>query len=199
MTDPTDDNGQGEAFPTFIAFNGDKRLALGDLSGVAGRVKQVVDADPEASVLVFNATSSMRVELDLRGTLEDVLARVKPAPQPAESPAGPGRPRLGVVSREVTLLPRHWDWLNRQPGGASVALRKLVEEARRANSDRDRKREALESTYRFLQATSGDRPGFEEATRALFAGNLDRFAAMIDGWPHDIREHATNLAALALI
>jgi hypothetical protein len=97
----------------------------------------------------------------------------------------------------VTLLPRHWEWLSAQPGGASVALRKLVEEARRANLGRDRVRQAQDSAYRFMFAVAGDRPGFEEATRALFAGDPDRFEQCVDAWPDDIRAHAKQLASAA--
>jgi hypothetical protein len=109
-----------------------------------------------------------------------------------------GRPKLGVVAREVTLLPRHWTWLNAQPGGASVALRKLVEAARKGNGDGDRKRAGQEAAYRFIHAIAGDRAGFEDAARALFAGDLGGFEDAIADWPHDVREHATMLAARAL-
>ncbi len=107
--------------------------------------------------------------------------------QAGEAPRGPGRPRLGVVAREVTLLPRHWDWLNGQPGGASVALRKLVEEARRVNEGRDRLRRSQESAYRFMSAMAGNLPGFEEAARALFASDGVRFELLIRRWPKDVR------------
>jgi hypothetical protein len=110
---------------------------------------------------------------------------------------GAGRPKLGVVAREVTLLPRHWEWLNRQPGGASVTLRKLVEEARRSGADRDRVRNAQEVTYRFLLAIAGNLPGYEEAMRALFASRRERFEELLAAWPPDIREHALHLAAEA--
>ena len=110
---------------------------------------------------------------------------------------GPGRPRLGVVAREVTLLPRHWDWLNDQPGGASAALRRLVDQARKANAGRDRIRRAQEATYRFMSAMAGDEPGFEEATRALFAGRPAVFDALTDAWPPDVRDHSRKLAAPA--
>ena len=113
-------------------------------------------------------------------------------------PRGPGRPKLGVVAREVTLLPRHWDWLNAQPGGASVALRKLVEEARRANEGKDRVRQSQEAAYRFMSVMAGNRPGFEEATRALFAGRAGRFDQLIEPWPEDVRHYARKLAAPAL-
>ncbi len=112
--------------------------------------------------------------------------------------AGAGRPRLGVVAREVTLLPRHWQWLSSQPGGASVALRKLVDEARLANIGKDRVRQSQEAAYRFMSAMAGDAPGFEEAARALFAGDEHRFEQCISVWPEDVRDHAKRLAKDAL-
>jgi hypothetical protein len=112
----------------------------------------------------------------------------------APEPRGRGRPKLGVVAREVTLLPRHWEWLGTQPGGASVALRKLVEEARRASGDRDRSRAARDAAYHFMSTMAGNLPGFEEASRALFADDRRRFAGLIAGWPEDIRDHIVKLA-----
>ena len=112
-----------------------------------------------------------------------------------DAPRGVGRPKLGVVAREVTLLPRHWDWLNRQPGGASVALRRLVQEASRVNADRDAVRASREAAYRFMTAIAGALPGFEEATRALFAGERNRFEGLIDAWPADLRTHLQELSA----
>lgn len=111
-----------------------------------------------------------------------------------ESRKRPGRPKLGVVAREVTLLPRHWDWLGTQPGGASVALRKLVEQAIGDNRVRDALRRAQEATYRFITDMAGDEPGYEEALRALFAGDLRRFNEIIEPWPRDVREQAAKLA-----
>ena len=112
----------------------------------------------------------------------------------APEPRGRGRPKLGVVAREITLLPRHWDWLNSQPGGASVALRKLVEEARRGSGDRDRIRSAQEAAYHFMSAIAGNLPGFEEASRALFAYDRRRFGDLIAAWPEDVRDHVIKLA-----
>jgi len=105
-----------------------------------------------------------------------------------------GRPKLGVISREVTLLPRHWEWLAAQPGGASVALRKLVESARLSNTDRDSRRKAQERAYHFMLALGGDLPGYEEATRALFADDTEALKTHIAGWPDDVRTHALKLA-----
>jgi hypothetical protein len=176
-----------------IAFEGSRCIAAGELREVVLKTKEVLDRGERATVLIFDETTSHAVEVDFRGTVEQVLSRL-PAPE-SEAPRRPGRPKLGVVAREVTLLPRHWEWLNSQPGGASVALRKLVEEARRANAGRDRLRNAQESAYRFMAALAGNEPGFEEAIRALFAGQAQRFDAMVGAWPAGVRDHARKLAA----
>lgn len=179
------------------AFVGHRRVAAGDVRAVATAVKQLGAEQP--GVLVFDDATSEPVELDLRGTLEEVLGRLPPAAPEAEAapPRTPGRPKLGVVGREVTLLPRHWDWLASQPGGASVALRKLVEAASRANEATDRRRRAQEAAYRFMSAVAGNLPDYEEATRALFADDADRFTARTEGWPPDVRDHARALARRA--
>jgi hypothetical protein len=188
----------------YIAFEGDRRIAVGDLHAVARAAKQMLDRRREASIAVFDGRSSAPVELDLRGSLDEVLARLPgvsgaPEANAAASPAprGPGRPKLGVVAREITLLPRHWDWLARQPGGASVAIRKLVEQARRGGDGKDRIREAQEAAYRFMSVMAGNRPHYEDAIRALFAPDPAGFKKLIADWPADIRDHAARLAAAA--
>lgn len=182
---------------TVIAFDGSELVASGTLHDVAASAKQRLDADPTASILVFDATTSRPVEIDFRGTIDDVLARLPHPPAEQPAPRSPGRPKLGVVAREVTLLPRHWEWLTSQPGGASATLRKLVESARRESAPADRRREAQESTYRFALAMAGDEAGFEEAIRALYAGDDERFAEQTDAWPPAVRDHARTLAAEA--
>ena len=195
-----------------VAFDGATLIAAGELTNVAVAAKGVIDRDPHAQLLFFDAVTSEPIEVDLRGTPEEVERRVAPSSAAAvaagavtertgadagEHPPrsrGPGRPKLGVVAREVTLLPRHWDWLATQDGGASVALRRLVDAARKANVELDRRRAAQTSAYRFISAMAGDRPGFEEATRALFAGDTSRFDHLIAAWPPDVRDHARTLA-----
>jgi hypothetical protein len=183
------------------AFTGTRRIASGPIVDVALAAKPA--ADRGESVLIFDDATAQPVEIDFRGSaadLRDRLARHVDAtphqePEPvAEAPRGPGRPKLGVVAREVTLLPRHWDWLARQPGGASVALRKLVEDARRASGDKDRVRGAREVAYRFMAAMAGNLPNFEEAARALFAGDGARFYPLVAAWPEDVRDHTVKLA-----
>src|SRR5258706_3704841 len=163
---------------TCIAFAGTKRIASGNLRQVALKAKVVSDRDRWAQVLIFDDVTSNLIEVDFRGTPRDVAGRLAkeavnamPSQEPAIAegdPRGPGRPRLGVVGREVTLLPRHWDWLDSQPGGASVALRKLVEEARRSNWWTDRARQSQEAVHRFMYAMAGNLPGFEEASPAFY-------------------------------
>lgn len=185
------------------AFDGPRRIASGLLGQVAVAVKACVDGgqakDVAPSVLVFDDETGRVIDLDLRGTPEDVVARLCGPPEQSEKPRGRGRPRLGVVPREVTLLPRHWEWLGAQPGGASVALRKLVEEARRAETAGERRRLAQERAYRFMAAMAGDAPGYEEALRALYAENSAAFETHIQHWPEDIREHARRLAQAAFV
>ncbi len=187
---------EAESSPrTAIAFAGPLRIAAGPLPDVAAAVAARAESGPDVQVLVLDAVTSEPIELDLRGTVEEVRARLT-APVP-ESPRPVGRPKLGVVAREVTLLPRHWDWLAAQPGSASVTLRKLVEKARLEGGDDDRIRLARDSAYRFMLAAAGDEAGYEEANRALFAGDRDRFEAMTQSWPPDVRDHARDLAERA--
>lgn len=188
-----------------IAFDGLTHIATGPLADVAPAVKRVLDRGDHGEVVVLDARTSAPVELDTRGTEADVARRyaaavaAPPPPADEEPPAtrGRGRPRLGVVAREVTLLPRHWDWLATQPGGASVALRKLVEEARRVNAGRDAARQARDIAYRFMSTVANPLPTLEEAIRALYAGDRKRFETLVGDWPPAMREHVTALAAPA--
>ncbi len=172
-------------------FDGTRRLASGPLAAVAAHFKKAAEKGGDG-VFLFDDTTGRAFDIDIRGTADEVVARLKrSAPKPDED-RGPGRPKLGVVAREITLLPQQWDWLSSQPGGASVTLRKLVDEARRG--PKARARAARDAAYHFMSAIAGDRAGFEEATRALFADDRGRLATLIAGWPKDIREHITRLA-----
>ena len=182
---------------------GPQRLAPGPLAEVAIAVVQASRGPAAPPIIIFSDATGHPIDLDLRGTERDIIARFpQPAPPPdvetdetaAAEPRGRGRPKLGVVAREVTLLPRHWEWLSTQPGGASVALRKLVEEARRANGDADRTRAARDAAYHFMSVMAGNLANFEEASRALFADDRRRFVGLIADWPDDIRDHVVKLA-----
>ncbi|MEN5115003.1 DUF2239 family protein [Brevundimonas diminuta] len=175
------------------AFDGHTMIAAGPLVQVAAATKAAHDAG--RAVLVFRDEDARPIDLDLRGDLEAVLARLpQEQPQPEPEKRGPGRPKLGVTAREVTLLPRHWDWLASQPGGASVALRKLVEAALREAEGPDRMRRSREAAYRFMTAVAGDLPDYEEAVRMLFAGDWTAFDAHTEAWPADVRDYARRLA-----
>jgi hypothetical protein len=185
---------------TCTAFAGTRRIASGPPAEVALAVKAALDANEGPPLLVFDDVGGNLVDFDLRGTPADILARLRPEPsseRPYEPARGPGRPRLGVVAREVTLLPRHWDWLNAQPGGASVALRKLVETARVTHAGADRRRLAQQSADRFMSALAGNEPGYEEAARALYAGDRLGFEQSMVAWPADIRRYAMQLSSAA--
>lgn len=171
-------------------FDGSRRLVSGPLADVAPVFKKALEKG-STQVFLFDDASGRAFDIDIRGSVADVLARLSRPTQRGEE-RGPGRPKLGVVAREVTLLPKQWEWLSAQPGGASVTLRKIVDEARR--SAKARVRAARDAAYHFMSAMAGDRAGFEEAVRALYADDRGRFASLTAEWPKDIREHATRLA-----
>lgn len=182
---------QGEAEPLLVFDDAAGRVIdldlRGDRAAIVARLAAAKDAPP--------APPRRR---QLPAGLEPAAAKTPANPPPAtsataEPPRGRGRPALGVVAREVTLLPRHWEWLSAQPGGASAALRRLVETARR-NDGAGRMRAAREAAYRFMSAMAGNRPGYEEAIRALFAGDAERFEALTAPWPADVSAFAARLA-----
>jgi len=174
---------------TYTAFLRDHRLAQGSLADVAVAVKH---ADSDRPLMIFDDTTGRQLDVDTRGSVDEIRARYSFA----EVPRGRGRPKLGVVPREVTLLPRHWEWLTKQPGGASAALRRLVDAARRETGAESRAhmRAAHEAAYGFMHAIAGDYPGFEEASRALFADDRLRFTEEVAHWPSDVRAHVIKLA-----
>jgi hypothetical protein len=171
-------------------------IASGPLLEVALAAKRA-DGGKRGPVLVFDATNGAVIDLDLRGDTGDIerrLAKLAEREAKDKPKQGPGRPRLGVVPREVTLLPRHWEWLAAQPGGASAALRRLVDQARKADGGETEARAEREAAFRFMSAIAGDLPGFEEAIRALFAGDRERFDDCVARWPEDVRAFALRLA-----
>lgn len=183
------------------AFQGDRLLLSGPLLDVALAVKATIQNDPSSAVLVFDDATGRVIDLDLRGTKADIvegLSRARGRSVTAargSEPKGRGRPRLGVIAREVTLLPRQWEWLAAQPNGASAALRRLVDEARRNGSSEQQRRAAREAAYRFMLGIGGDLPGYEEGTRALFADDARKLRQCIASWPKDIRAHVLRLAS----
>jgi hypothetical protein len=163
-----------------VLFDGPNRIARGSDAAVVAAFRKALAASPQAALRAFDLATGRPVDLDLR--------EQEPAPAPKR-----GRPRLGVAAREVTLLPRQWDWLAAQPGGASAALRRLVDQARKAGADDDARRRRTDAAYGFMVEMAGDAPDFEEASRALFAGDPDRLAALIAPWPADIQGQILEL------
>lgn len=180
-----------EAEPTYTAFLGAERVAAGAAVEVAEAAHRVSERPDGRQLLIFIDATGRQTDFDLSGTAADVAARYAPAPRPV------GRPKLGVVGREVTLLPRHWEWLNAQPGGASVALRKLVEAARKETADTALVRSAQDAAYAVMTALAGDASGYEEAMRALYASDAEGFAQYTSEWPSDVLDYVLQLASPA--
>lgn len=184
-----------QADKTYSAFYEEKRIAQGDILEVARKVHRHLDKNPRASVFIFDNMTSAQIEVDFRGNEETMLQRLKAQLDPkTETATGPGRPKLGVVSREISLLPQHWEWLASQSGGASATLRKLVDSAQKQNRKKDETRKTQEAVYKFMQALAGDLPLYEEALRALYANNGVLFRTLVAPWPKDIRKHTLDLA-----
>jgi uncharacterized protein len=183
---------------TYSAFDGDKLISQGALDEVALKVRKQLQEAPTSAILIFSDTTGKQMDFDLRGSAKDVLQRLKVFREDnAAESFGPGRPKLGVVSREISLLPRHWEWLSTQSGGASATLRRLVDEARKQSTGKEQVKQAQERAYKFMAAIAGNLPNFEEALRALFAKNKKMFETQVENWPRDIRKHAGKLAEAA--
>ncbi|MFB9994519.1 DUF2239 family protein [Deinococcus oregonensis] len=184
-----------DELPTYTAFHGSQHLITGVLRDVLTLLKtQAESLSTDPPVLMFEDQTGRQVDFNLRGTLSEVLEREAPLPA-APAKAGPGRPKLGIVSREISLLPRHWEWLEQQRGGASATLRRLVDEARKQSPGRERIQQAQTATDRFLGVMAGNLPHFEAASRALYARDQAAFTEHLSLWPDDIRAHALSLAA----
>lgn len=182
----------------YTAFEGTKMLCRGNLLDVVVKVKRKLEKHPDSKTLIFSDQTGKSLDFNLQGTENDVKKRLEifvPANENhGKENLGPGRPKLGVVSREISLLPRHWEWLAAQPGGASVTLRKLVEAAKKSSSGEMSIKQTQERSYRFMMVAAGDLEGFEEATRALYRKDKKSFKESMSTWPRDVREHALELA-----
>jgi hypothetical protein len=174
---------------SYSAFHADRLVASGDLETMLRATKAFLDRSQDPRVLIFEDRTGAQVDFNFQGTLAEVLARALPTPQRV----GPGRPKLGVVSREISLLPRHWEWLESQPQGISATLRRLVDEAKKRNPGEQRARHGREAISRFMTAMAGNWEHYEEATRALFAKDSPRFAQLIQDWPKDVRSHLLRM------
>ena len=184
------------------AFSGRNLVAQGSLDQVALHLKSLSDQEDRGIFLLFDGISGRQLDIDLSGSVADVEQRYGLCTSGGEG-SGPkktrGRPKLGVVGREVTLLPRHWEWLDSQRGGASAALRRLIDQARKDHAVEDAVHQAQDSANRFMVAMAGDLTGFEEAVRALYTCDKARFEEETAAWPVDIRHCARNYAEAALI
>lgn len=188
--------------PQFFAFKGNTLLCRGELKSVVLALREATQVEQGARLALYVERSGAAVDVDVSGTeaavLERLTSQFPDIAQPGQAtPArGRGRPKLGVVSREVTLLPRHWEWLGQQRAGASATLRRLIEQARKASAA-GVNLAAVDAAHKFMWDLAGDQPGFEEATRALFAHDWSAFNAQIESWPADIRQQLGRYQAQA--
>ena len=185
---------------TYTAFEGTSLIHRGVLTDVVQKVKKRMTKSGAGSFLIFSDSTGKTMEFNFQGTESEVLRRLDVFTSREESgrdearAAGPGRPKLGVVSREVSLLPRQWEWLATQSGGASATLRKLVDEAKKKSAGTSEVKQAQERAYKFMSVLAGDLPNYEEALRSLYRRDRRKFSELIRDWPEDVRAHAQSLA-----
>jgi len=185
-----------ETASTYTAFEGNRLLLRGPLSEVVMQIKKRLGKAENSTILIFSDATGKTIDFNFRGNERDVLKRLETyvSDEAPKVSYGPGRPKLGVVSREVSLLPRHWEWLAAQSGGASATLRTLVEDARKKSSNTGHVKQAQERTYKFMSAMAGDLEGYEEALRALYKREKKTFLAHIRNWPSDVKDHSMELS-----
>ncbi|HAE23002.1 MAG TPA: DUF2239 domain-containing protein [Spirochaetaceae bacterium] len=174
----------------YSAFSADALIATGDAGIALAQIKQWLDAHPGETALIFDDESGRQVDFDFRGSPEEALARILPA----QTKPGRGRPSLGVVCGEVSLLTRHWEWLEAERHNISATIRRLVDEAMKREPAQAKRARLVEAIDKKLWVVAGNKASCEEASRALYAGDCDRFKKLIAGWPKDIAAHFSALA-----
>lgn len=188
------------------AFNNTNKLANGPLIEVIMAMKTAIIENQNAKILCFLDENGAMIDFDLSGSNEQIIARLLTqfkAPSTSEqieiieTQSKAGRPKLGVIAKEVTLLPRHWEWLGAQNGGASATLRRLVEIAAKESIGIAARKNAQNATYRFLQNIAGDFENYEEVLRAIFADDFEKMRNLMKNWPQDIQNYAQKLFALS--
>ncbi|MDO9181477.1 MAG: DUF2239 family protein [Bacteriovorax sp.] len=188
-----------DSIDTYTAFDGNKLLFQGPLSDIVLKIKKRLGKAENSSILIFSDSTGKTMDFNFQGNERDVQRRLEVyvTEEVPKDNSGPGRPKLGVISREVSLLPRHWEWLATQSGGASSTLRTLVEEAKKKLTNGNQIKQAQERTYKFISAIAGDFEGYEEALRALYKRDENNFLIQIQGWPNDVKNHAIEMATPA--
>lgn len=177
-----------------IAFSGDIKISSGPILKVAEATKKHLIKKPNSDIQIFDHDTGQFLEVDFRGSLSQVVERMKKSfIIETEKIRGPGRPKLGVVSKEITLLPKHWDWLNLQANGASGSIRKLIDEAMKRNVAKDELKRSQNSVYKFMTIMAGNYPLYEEALRAFYANDNAKFKYIITNWPKDVRDHLLKM------
>lgn len=163
----------------YTAFRGDTRIITDSLFNVALALQK----QSEMNVLVFNDQTGQQIDLDLSGSEDDLKQRYTEV----EYVKKVGRPKLGVISREITLQQKHWNWLDQQSSSASAVIRKLIDKELNDPSSESNIMLAKQAIDHFMLAMLGNMPNYEEATRALYQGNKSHFLALIHNYPKDLK------------
>jgi hypothetical protein len=182
---------------TYTAFNNTDLFHQGDLSEVVLKIKDHIGKAENTTITVFSDATGKTIDFNFQGTKKDVQKRLDVFVSESSltnTITGPGRPKLGVISREISLLPTHWEWLSTQPGGASAILRRLVDEARKKSLNTPSIKSIQEKTHRFISAIAGDLEGYEEVLRAMYRKDEDQFLIHMSSWPNDLKTHALFLS-----
>lgn len=180
---------------TYTAFEEFKIVSQGTLDDVAISVKHRLKEQGSSNILIFSDSTGRQIDLDLSGTDKQVLDRLKVfTTSSVQTQSGAGRPKLGVLPREISLLPSHWEWLLNQEGGSSAVIRNLIDEKMKTQLIHKNKI-AQERTYKFLSAHAGNLPSFEDAVRFLYRKDKKKFMDQISGWPKDVLKYTLSLSS----
>ncbi|MCC2615272.1 DUF2239 family protein [Aestuariibacter halophilus] len=170
----------------YIAIYEKQLIARGDIIHVIRAIKA---RNQFIEPYLYEVNTCQRIDIDWYGSADEVIAKLPNTLAP--TPAKRGRPKLGVTSKEVTLLPRHWQWLSKQRGGASTTLRRLVDQAINNMSAKEQLH-MLQSQLYNLMTVMADEAGFEEASRALYRADNEAFQRAIQTWPDEIKQLLTE-------
>lgn len=176
---------------TFTAFDAHSLIAYGDLAEVVLKIKGSIGKASISTILIFSDITGKTIDFNFHGSKQEILKRLEvyTSVQDAEPSSGPGRPKLGVVSREVSLLPRHWEWLATQRGGASATIRTLIEDTMKKASAGQSAKQIQDRVYQIMSVLAGDLSDYEEALRAMYKKDKKSFLGYIEGWPKDVQNY----------
>lgn len=181
---------------TYTAFDNTSIIAHGSLRDVILKTKKILGKSENSSFLIFSDSTGKTIDFNFQGTEKEILKRLEIFVSNSDEKielARPGRPKLGVISREISLLPRHWEWLATQSSGASSSIRNLIEDAIKKSTSKVSLKQQQEKVYRVMTTLAGDLDGYEEAIRSLYKRDRESFIKFTKGWSKDLRSYLEKL------